>query len=495
MNILLSIKHCAEKPTKTKQCPLCFTAKKTTMTKTILSTKQWIEILKNPEITKELGLKILETLLEYPNYKAFASEIGLKLGYTKSPQSPLNLEIGRFGKRIAKYYDIDITIRENQKYKFWDIFFLGEDIGSKFLWILRPEIVDAFKRINTQQTNTNPQKIARICWNYYNWTKPSGKEGKSLNKDLYEYKTGFGHEEWLFDFDKQINDYHYAFLQPINAHLEKYQNKIFDISLYSIDNSTKKRWWLGKIKNVVIISAEETKTAYKIYKKNGWLKEMTKQLKIIDADYKVIENDTNLFNVKFRQSDCNELLDLPLLISDEDKTISATYYTTLLNKKSNPVLDITEDFIFTAKHNPQKRNSTANYGKRLSEINKLHPKIQDFCYQEFVSQFGEQNVGTEQSTGYGTFIDLVVKHNSQFTFFEIKTNNSIRICIREALSQLLEYGHFPDKNNATKFVIISQNTIDRNTKKYLNNLRLLYKIPIYYRQFDLKELKLTNEEH
>ncbi len=71
------------------------------MTKTILSTKQWIEILKNPEITKELGLKILETLLEYPNYKAFASEIGLKLGYTKSPQSPLNLEIGRFGKRIA----------------------------------------------------------------------------------------------------------------------------------------------------------------------------------------------------------------------------------------------------------------------------------------------------------------------------------------------------------------------------------------------------------
>lgn len=464
------------------------------MPRATLTTEQWIEILKNSKITKELGLKIFQILLKSNGYKAFASDIGLKLGYAKSPQSPLNMEIGRYGKRIAKFYDIDITIRENQKYKFWDIFFLGEDIGSKFLWILRPEIVEALIEINSY-VNKVPQKIARICWNYYNWTKPSGKEGKSLNKNSYEYKTGFGHEEWLFDFSKQINGYHYAFLQPINANWKKYEDNIFDINLYSIDNSTKKRWWLGKIKNVIIISQEETKIAHKTYLKNGWLKEMAEQLKIVDADYKTIENETNLFNLKFKQSDCIELLDLPLLISNSDETIKATYYTTLLNKHSEPVLGNSGDFNFTAKHNPQKRNTVVNYGKRLSEIDKLHPKIQDLCYNEFVTKYGEENVGTENPTGYGTFIDLVIKHDNQFVFFEIKTNKSIRICIREALSQLLEYGHFPNTKNADKFVIISQNPINDDTKTYLKNLRFLYKIPIYYKQFDLQEQKLTNKEY
>lgn len=465
--------------------------------KKILTTKQWIEILKNPEITKELGLKIFQTLLEFKDYKAYASEIGLKLGYTgKSPQSPLNSEIGRYGKRIAKYYDVDLTIRENQKFKFWDIFFLGEDVGSMFLWKLRSELVEALLTVNDFQKKENPQKVARICWNYYNWTKPSGKEGKSLNKKSYEYKTGFGHEEWLLDFDKQINGYHYAFLQPINANWDKYIGEVFDIHLYSIDNSTKKRWWLGKINNVVIISREDAISAYKTYKKNGWLKEMVEQLKVVDADYnKIISNKSDLFNIKFKKSDCNELLDIPSLLSETDNLIKATYYTTLLNKELEPVFDNVGTFNFTAKHNPQKRNTIAIYGQRLSEIDKLHPRIQDLCYEQLLKEFGKQNVGTEIQTGYGTSVDLVVNHNNNFTFYEVKTNKSVRICIREAISQLLEYAHFPDKTNANKFVIVSQNPIDKDTKAYLQNLRDLYKLPIYYRQFDLEKNKLTNEEY
>jgi hypothetical protein len=460
-----------------------------------LTTEQWIEILKNSEITKELGLKIFQTLLEFDDYKAYASEIGLKLGYKKSPQSPLNLEIGRYGKRIAKYYDVDLTIRENSKYKFWDIFFVGEDVGTMFLWKLRPELANALLSLGDLRT-TNPQKVARICWNYYNWTKPSGKEGKSLNKTSYEYETGFGHEEWLFDFQKQINGYHYAFLQPINANWEKYIGKIFDINLYSIDNSTKERWWLGKIRNAEIISREEANDTFKTYTKNGWIKEMIEQLKVVDADYKkLISSDYDLFNIKFTKSDCDELLDIPLLLSETDNSIKATYYTTLLNKELDPVFENVGVFKFTAKHNPQKRNTVATYGQRLSEIDKLHPKIQDLCYEQLVKEFGKQNVGTEIQTGYGTSIDLAVNQNGEFSFYEIKTNISIRICVREAISQLLEYAHFPNKTNANKLVIVSQNTIDTDTKNYLKNLREVYRLPIHYRQFDLEKNFLTTEEY
>ena len=459
-----------------------------------LTTEQWIEILKNPEITKELGLKIFHTILEFDDYKAYASEIGLKLGYEKSPQSPLNSEIGRYGKRIARRYDIDLTVRENQKYKFWDIFFTGEDVGTMFLWKLRPELVNALLILGDLRPS-NPQKVARICWNYYNWTKPSGKEGKSLNRTSYEYKTGFGHEEWLFDFDKQINGYHFGFLQPINANWEKYVGEIFDIHLYSIDNSTKKRWWLGKIKNVEIITKDEAKIAFKAYKRNGWIKEMIEQLKVVDADYnKLISSNFDLFNIKFTKADCDELLDVPLLLSETDNSIKATYYTTLLNKESDPIFENVGVFNFSAKHNPQKRNTVATYGQRLSEIDKLHPKIQDLCYEQLVKEFGKQNVGTEIQTGYGTSIDLVVKQNEKFTFYEIKTNKSLRICVREAISQLIEYTHFPNKANANKLIIISQNPIDSDTKNYLKYLQETYGLPLHYRQFDLEKNLLKIEE-
>lgn len=51
--------------------------------------------------------------------------MGLLLGYNgKSPHAPLNSEIGRFAKRIAKHYDIQFTERSSRKYKYLDLFFL-----------------------------------------------------------------------------------------------------------------------------------------------------------------------------------------------------------------------------------------------------------------------------------------------------------------------------------------------------------------------------------
>ena len=71
----------------------------------------------------------------------------------KKPQGPINLEIGRFGKRIAKYYDIDLIIRENQKYKFGDLFFIGKNERRMFLWKLNLEIINTFQEIIDKKLN------------------------------------------------------------------------------------------------------------------------------------------------------------------------------------------------------------------------------------------------------------------------------------------------------------------------------------------------------
>lgn len=60
------------------------------------------------------------------------------------------------------------------------------------------------------------EKIARICYNDEGWLFPSGRKDKAVNKDSYEQKNGFGHEEWLLDFSKIIDGYHYGFLQPLS---------------------------------------------------------------------------------------------------------------------------------------------------------------------------------------------------------------------------------------------------------------------------------------
>jgi 5-methylcytosine-specific restriction protein A len=108
---------------------------------TILNKKQWSEILLNKELTNELDLSIFQTLYAFDNHQASASEIGKILG---RHYVTLNSEIGYYAKRIAKYYDIDFTIRENRKYKYWDLFFNGWQ-EKYFIWQLKEELICALE--------------------------------------------------------------------------------------------------------------------------------------------------------------------------------------------------------------------------------------------------------------------------------------------------------------------------------------------------------------
>jgi len=178
----------------------------------------------------------------------------------------------------------------------------------------------------------NEEKIARICWNTNGWHKPSGITGKSKNKRAYEHRVGYGHEEWLLDTTKIYKGYHYAFLQPIGIHREPYIGKTFNISLYSINEETKKRWWLGRIRDVVITTRQESKEAYIVYKKNGWLTEMEDELRNVGAKVQAFNKTKpeDFFVIRFRLRTL-ELLDTPLEFSRYDPAVKATYY--ILPKK------------------------------------------------------------------------------------------------------------------------------------------------------------------
>lgn len=341
----------------------------------------------------------------------------------------------------------------------------------------------------------NEEKIARICWNTNGWRKPSGIAGKSKNKRAYEHRVGYGHEEWLLDTTKIYKGYHYAFLQPIGIHRETYIGQTFNISLYSINEETKKRWWLGRIRNVTVTTRQESQEAYVAYKKNGWLTEMEDQLRSVGAKVQAFSKTKpeDFFAIRFRPRTL-ELLDTPLEFSRYDPAVKATYYVLLKKEKTPKLLSSKKQFIFSPGHTKKKGTTESSYEAHSSNIDLVQNRMQARIYQQLAKKFGKDNVGTELDAGYGALIDVVVKESDgNFTFYEIKTSYSVRLCIREALAQLLEYAYYPNRDNATKIVVVSPNAVTKEAQSYLEHLRRRFGIPVYYQRYDPEQEALEDK--
>ncbi len=329
-------------------------------------------------------------------------------------------------------------------------------------------------------------KISRICWNTEGWRKPSGKAGKSKNKDLYEYRFGYGHEEWLLDTTKLIDGWHYAYLQSIGLHRSKYIGEKFNISLYAINSKTKRRWWIGRILDVIVTTPEESQEVYANYRKRGWLKEMEEQLRNVNADVNDFRENTvpeNFAVIRFRLKSL-DILDTPMEFSKDDPAVSSNYYN-LLNKKQSPKLLANKNqFEFTPGHKHKKDSTKSTYEEHSTKVDLVHNQIQTKIYRQLAKKYGEGNVGTEQDTGYGSQIDLVVKSDEGFIFYEIKTSYSVRLCIRKGLSQLLEYGYYPNTENAEKLIIVAPKKITKEAIRYMKSLRKNFDIPVYYQCYN-----------
>ncbi len=111
---------------------------------TQITKNQFIEILLDREIITMNDLTFFQAIYSFEGHKAYASQVGRLLGYTgKRPQSPINLQVGRIAKRIAKKYELDFTIRANQKEKYWDLFFNGWEEGRFWVWQLKEALIEA----------------------------------------------------------------------------------------------------------------------------------------------------------------------------------------------------------------------------------------------------------------------------------------------------------------------------------------------------------------
>lgn len=144
-------------------------------------------------------------------------------------------------------------------------------------------------------------------------------------------------------------------------------------------------------------------------------------------------------------------------------------------------------FKFSAGHNKKKTGKvTVTAPKSDGTASLLHNEMQNKLYSELVATHGEKSVGTEVPTGHGTSIDVVVKTDKFCWFFEIKTEQSAKACIRQAIPQLLEYAYWDCKaDKVDELIIVGPVQATTEAENYLEFLRDTFLIPISYKYYDI----------
>lgn len=431
-------------------------------------------------------------ILKYPNYFDGYS----MWYYTK----------GEFGEYFNSVSSIDKVMFQAENF-----IFIGKFIPKTIDEINSQDInnildcfdylIDAYEEIEFGSTKIE-KRIARLTWNDNGWVKPSGLEGKSEDKKTHEGKYGYGHEEWLFDTSKLIDGYHYGFLEPIRKEQQAYQNKSYDVWVYTINKLTKKRYWIGEIEGVEVLENDEAERIKAFYIQKGWHQEMESQIKQSGANANGFSDwkGVDLFNIKYLPINL-KLNDSYFELPKEHNVYKQQRYSFARYDEELDLSNTDKGFIFNTE--TEEKNSDCNsigsttYTRepKAIEVTYLHKAISDGLKTKLKVQFGNKNVKTEVNAGYGNNkIDLVVKHQDEFVFYEIKSYNSSRTSIREALGQLLEYCSWTNSKNASKLVVVSQLLGDiEDAKIYVKHIRNTFGIPIYFQTFDLTSKELSEE--
>lgn len=149
---------------------------------------------------------------------------------------------------------------------------------------------------------------------------------------------------------------------------------------------------------------------------------------------------------------------------------------------SDPDVSTVQSFGFVAGHKNRKEGEVRRVGHGGSATARLlHNQYQTVLFNHMSRTHGKHSVGTEIKSGpVGTSVDLVLEEGGEYIFYEIKTSQSIRGCIRDALPQLLEYSYWPSEDRAKELVIISTNKPTKDAKAYLASLRKKFELPVYH---------------
>lgn len=178
-------------------------------------------------------------------------------------------------------------------------------------------------------------------------------------------------------------------------------------------------------------------------------------------------------------------LDYDLILNDFDRLLPLYKYVES-SERLQPISTVeSAPFEFRSGCTEKQLSTETTLAQRELDIRLRHNELQKALYLRLAEKYGASNVGTELQSGVGTSVDLVVRCEGEYWFYEIKTALSPRACLRQALGQLLEYAFWPGAQEATHLVVVGEFPLDNEGAKYLNTLRERFSLPLDYEQISL----------
>jgi hypothetical protein len=174
-------------------------------------------------------------------------------------------------------------------------------------------------------------------------------------------------------------------------------------------------------------------------------------------------------------------IDYEEILDDFDRLLPLYQYVET-GGASRPVPLPRTGFDFTPGRSKKAIKARASLAEKELDLDLRPNLLQNALYHRLVSKYGKRNVRTEQPSGVGTQIDIVVRRKDKYWFYEIKTALTPRACLREAIGQLLEYAFWPGVQEPSRFIVLGENPIDRDGREYLRRLRNRFSLPIAYEQ-------------
>jgi hypothetical protein len=234
--------------------------------------------------------------------------------------------------------------------------------------------------------------------------------------------------------------------------------------------------------NCLIRKEPEKFSSYQMwYWKNNVRSEITE---VREINSELVDNNTFIFFGKI----VNEaLIDSNEILMTFDELLNIYLEVENENNDSEPQIGeeiISSDFQFSRIERALTTSHEYNLIERAINVDVRHTLLQEKLINELVMEYGKESVSYENPHN-GNRIDVVVKKDDNYFFFEIKTGSSAKACIREAIGQLLEYAFWGGREYAHKLVIASEYELNAEGYSYLEMLKNKFKIPIMYRRIEM----------
>lgn len=333
------------------------------------------------------------------------------------------------------------------------------------------------------RTKASNRYTARIAHNSMGWRRPAGAHDVTESGSSYRSEYGFGHEDWLFRDEWQLGGWRYAFVQGVNRSRKRLlkRGEAFDLELFVL--SSQGRSMVCEIRDVEVLSDQQSADAVEAYVKNGWLATMKQEVEDANGYAAALDPDLpeQILNIRFRTTNVRRI-DAGNPIPSWHPAHRLTRYS--LYGVETPLPEKPARWA-GRKGVPELPDSGERQRKLqagMATYSPEHQKMQRLLEARLKLRYPGADIAFEED-----FIDVKLRTDDKLILYEVKSDLRPLSAIRQALGQLLEYAYHPRRTHDLEpsLVIVGRRPLVGEDKDFFERIRAQFGLPISYEFVEL----------